>query len=144
MPRNCGCGGQTCDCLIVSGVGAAVTGSGNADDPYVISISGANFATVDHLGGDIDLGDLDITTDMTIRVELNDDATVLMPATPAPPAGIRLELMFTHIVPSTITMDPVILWPGGIAPTLVGPTGDWVSLIFDGAQWVGVAMPNMA
>lgn len=53
MPRNCGCDNK-CSCVIRQGSGASVTGSGRADDPYVISTAGGGGGG----GGGFDPGDV--------------------------------------------------------------------------------------
>lgn len=34
---RCGCSGGACSCVIVSGDGVVVTGTGSAGDPYVVT-----------------------------------------------------------------------------------------------------------
>lgn len=38
---RCSCTGSQCNCLILVGAGLSITGSGQASDPYVISLAGA-------------------------------------------------------------------------------------------------------
>ena len=40
MPKNCGCAGSSCGCLVQGGAGIQVTGIGTAADPFVVVNTG--------------------------------------------------------------------------------------------------------
>lgn len=65
MTRPCGCGGNaatTCNCLIQAGPNTTVSGTGNPEDPYIVSagqttLAVTDTATIDHtLAGDATAG----------------------------------------------------------------------------------------
>lgn len=152
MPRNCGCGGQTCGCLIVAGVGASITGSGNADDPYVVGIAGATFMEIESTVGQVDLDTLQITSSTTVKVTTTEaETTIIMPSDPAPPAGTKIDLLIANDGapdPTLISLggDAVVLW-GGDAPVIGGPGAvgtAWIATAFDGTNWYARLLTNPA
>ena len=50
---KCNCGAQTCGCRITEGTGVAITGSGTARDPWVISVDGGGGGSTGWAPGDL-------------------------------------------------------------------------------------------
>lgn len=61
---KCGCAGGSCGCLVISGNGVAVSGSGSAQDPYVISAAAPG---------------LQVQDSSTIDMTVSGDGTALSP-----------------------------------------------------------------
>lgn len=58
MTRPCGCGGNAalnCNCVVVPGTGATVTGTGTPEDPYVVSAALAALGVTDTTSLDLTL-----------------------------------------------------------------------------------------
>ncbi len=65
---RCGCAGTTCGCKVNAGSGIEVTGTGTAQDPYIISIDGLSIADT-----------LEVDDTASINLTLNGAGTALDP-----------------------------------------------------------------
>jgi hypothetical protein len=148
MPRNCGCAGSTCGCLVQGGAGVTVTGLGSATEPYVIGWDGATAGYVDVIpefttpGSSWAFGTAP-SVDTVVRLRTDVALTIALPDTA--PLGLRVDFIVSHYVTSTaltFTSTDLLLWLNGAsAPTLnTGIT--WISfmhILESGTQnaWVG-------
>lgn len=130
---------QGCNCRVVAGSGAVVTGSGLPRDPYVISTVGPvspdwTPAVVEVWStSTVDLSGLEEPT--VIEVSLTGDvSTITLPSWPATVSGV-----ITLVVENA--GDYTVSWPGlttqGVS--ISQSTGiDMVHMIWTGMRWVTV------
>lgn len=124
MPRNCGCAGSACSCLIQGGNGVTVDGSGNSSDPYVISVQ--NNQGVANLGQQAAASTLDnrgVTTDTKFILEALGTLNIRPPET----LGVRADYFIQNSTNALITILGTVFWDGA-APTLNG-TRIWLTLV---------------
>lgn len=115
--------------------GLSVTGKGNVDDPYVVTLSHP-FSELDHAtNGPLDL--VGIRPGGFVEVGLTADVDdVVFPEE----AGARLELLLRQDgTGNTVTWPSNVRWPGGTPPVLSTTAGqaDWIDLRRLGDHWVG-------
>jgi hypothetical protein len=127
--------GSSCNCTVQAASGLTVTGRGNAEDPYIVSLALPFSDRVQDVAGSLDLSaaapgsfiEVTLSADVT-DVDLPDDA------------GGRVELLIHNDGSgSTITWPSNIWWPGGTPPVLSATAGqsDWIDLRRLGTNWVG-------
>jgi hypothetical protein len=130
---------QGCNCRIIAGTGAVVTGSGLPRDPYVIETVGPvspawTPADVAVWGtATIDLSTLDEPTLLEVSLTAN-VTSITLPSWPSTVSGI-ITLVVTNTAAFTVS------WPGittgGVS--ISQSTGvDMVHMIWTGQQWVTV------
>jgi hypothetical protein len=146
MPRGCGCAGNSCQCQIIHGPGLNVTGTGNASDPYVISLSDESgyraYAPVG-AGAFIYLSGT-IVDDIVIFIDAEANFTVVLPNDA--PLGVTITIITTISFAAVMTLSGgTIFWPGGSAPVLNGER-DMVRLTQANDQqfWYGTAHLDLA
>lgn len=134
MPR-CSCVGSSCNCTVQATSGLTVTGKGNQDDPYIVSLALPFSDRVQAEAGPLDLSGS--APGAFLDVTLSADATdVILPVD----AGGRISLLIRNDGSgSTVTWPSNILWPGGTPPVLSATAGqsDWIDLHRLGTNWVG-------
>ena len=134
MPR-CSCVGSSCNCTVQATSGLTVTGRGNQDDPYIVSLALPFSDRVQDVAGPLDLSAA--APGSFVEVTLSADATeVILPDD----AGGRVELLIHNDGSgSTVTWPSNIWWPDGAPPVLSTTAGrsDWIDLRRLGSNWVG-------
>jgi hypothetical protein len=130
---------QGCNCRIIAGTGAEVTGSGLPRDPYVINTVGpvspdwtpATVATWST--ATVDLSTLDEPTLIEVSLTAN-VSTITLPSWPSTVSGV-----ITLVVDNTGAFT--VSWPGITTNnvSISQTTGvDMVHLIWTGQQWITV------
>lgn len=121
MPSGrCSCAGSSCGCLVIGGPGAQVTGSGNAADPYVLSV----VTNYEDLGVNTTPGFVyaipDLGGDSMYYVEVEDPTNIKLPGTATLGSTLTLFINAT-VAGSTISWNTnggVVRWAGGAAPAV--------------------------
>lgn len=134
MPR-CSCVGSSCNCTVQATSGLTVTGRGNQEDPYIVSLSLPFSDWVQEQPGPLDLSAN--APGSFVEVTLSADVTDVMLPTDV---GGRVELLIHNDGSgSTVTWPSNIWWPGGTPPVLSASAGqsDWIDLRRLGNNWVG-------
>lgn len=85
MPK-CGCAGSTCGCKVQGGSGVSITGTGTAQDPYIVTVDGIEITSL-------------ITVDDTSSVDL----TLLGSGTALDPYVLSAEINVGSTVVTTPT-----------------------------------------
>jgi hypothetical protein len=134
MPRNCGCSGNACSCLVTAGPGLQVEGTGNSSAPYVISLApnqGAFDAGQIPAGGTLDTRDL--VVDSVVRVE----ALGAMFIRPPDAFGVKVDYYIVNSESALITILGTVQWQPAPAPTLNSPTM-WIHMVnvLGATRWV--------
>lgn len=118
---RCGCAGQSCGCLVISGVGATVSGSGTSQDPYVISLQGSRLSVID-------------TSTINLTLTGTGEATS--------PYVLRADYIGTIPVPDK-TPSEARTWVGG-AQSLTDVTGPRTIRVTLQGNVTSVALPTWA
>jgi len=147
MPRGCGCAGNSCSCLIVSGNGVLVEGTGNASAPYIISLNNESgyiaYPPITLAGTVLNLSGT-VAGDLVVFIEAEANFSVTLPSDA--PLGTHLDIVTVQSFGAVMTFNNAPFWPGGTVPAFTA-VRNMVRLIAGGpavGQWWGVAHLNMA
>jgi hypothetical protein len=134
MPK-CSCAGSACSCNITVGDGLVVSGTGNANSPFTISLASQSIPIDVAASGPIDVSGAQSGTVIYISASANVTGLTL-PTT----VGSRLDVIVRHVVANTtVAFPPAIIWAGGGDPTQTATAGrtDWYTLRYVGDFWIG-------
>jgi hypothetical protein len=131
MPRGCGCAGNSCGCLIVAGAGVTVSGTGNASEPYVVSVTQSGLLELGPYtvpGAGVNLTGI-TDTNATIALEYEVDAWIQF-STNAP-IGTRVEIRAMPSFGSTLEfVGNVWVQEGQAQPVPAPALGNlWISAV---------------
>lgn len=138
MPRGCGCAGNSCGCLVQGSGGVTVTGTGNASEPYIVSLTQSGLLELGPYtapGWQVVLTSI-ADSDAIIRLEY--EANGFLMFSENAPIGTRVEV---HLQPSfgaTLEfMGNVWLADGVVDPIPAPPSGNiWLSAVkMDALNW---------
>lgn len=136
MPR-CSCAGSSCNCSVQAADGLAMRGTGNAADPYVISIDRSTKDLSLSQDGPLDLSTLRPGAFGVIGLAA-DASEVALPSD----QGGQLQLLIRQDGTGnghTVDWPADVKWPNGDAPKLSKQNGqmDWIDLRRVGNFWLG-------
>lgn len=98
---RCGCAGSSgCSCVVVSGIGTQVYGSGTSSDPYVIDATGTTIS-----------GALDVVDTPSVDLEMSGSGTVADPYIISAEATLSIEDLIDAPT-GTPDAGDVIIWDG--------------------------------
>lgn len=141
MPK-CSCAGSACNCNITVGDGLTVSGTGNANSPFVISLTAQSVPVTVTVAGPVDLSAL--TSGAVAYLSLSANVTnVTLPTV----VGARIDVIVRHVVAgTTITFPSPVIWAGGNEPAEASGAGavDWYTLRYVGDFWVGALLAGNA
>lgn len=135
MPRNCGCAGGSCSCLIIAGPGLVVSGTGNSSDPYVVglpagsddvivlgpfTVAGTN-VNLTTLVGELDEGVFQMNVEANVTLYFSDTA----------PVGARYEIRTSQSFGATIAFGGNVWTPTGTTEPMPAPASGvgWISAV---------------
>lgn len=125
MPRNCGCAGGACSCLILQGEGILIEGTGNSSEPYRVSL--APDQGVANLGPLLPAATVD-GTNALVDTKYFAEATGALSLRGSSRLGVRTDFFIQNSSAFAITTLGTVFWKGGIVP----PTTSarlWITLV---------------
>jgi hypothetical protein len=137
MPK-CSCAGSACNCNITVGDGLVVSGTGNANSPFTISLASQNIPIAQGAAGPVDVSGAQSGSVIYISASAN-ITDLILPTV----VGSRLDVIVRHVVANTtVTFPSAIIWAGGGDPTQTATAGrtDWYALRYVGDFWIGAMM----
>jgi hypothetical protein len=132
---RCSCAGSSCNCTFQAGSGLAVTGTGNASDPFLVTLNLQSYERIHDDVGPIDIGFAH--PGAVVVLALTEDVdSIALPATPGDYATILIRQDGTG---NTVTWPAEVKWPGGTPPVLSTTPGnlDWIEIRRVGDFWIG-------
>jgi hypothetical protein len=137
MPK-CSCAGSACSCNIIVGDGLVVSGTGNANAPFTISLASQSVPIVVTAPGPLDISGAQSGSVIYISASANVTGLSLPTI-----VGARIDVIVRHVVASTtVAFPPEIIWAGGGDPTQTATAGrtDWYTLRYVGDFWIGAML----
>lgn len=141
MPK-CSCAGSACNCNITVGDGLTVSGTGNANSPFIISLNSQHVPVAVPANGPIDISG--VQSGSVVYLNLSGNVTGL---TLPNVLGIRFDIVVWHTVAgTTITFPNTIHWADNAAPAQATAAGraDWYTLRYVGDFWIGAVLSTNA
>lgn len=138
MPRGCGCAGNSCGCLIQSGPGVNVTGTGNATDPYIITASESSpltFGPYTVPGATLNLTN---NVDGNAVIAVDYEVDLFFQFSDNAPVGTRVEVRLQPSFASELTFMGNVWLPVGTTDPLPAPASGnlWLRAVkMDTLNW---------
>lgn len=138
MPRGCGCAGNSCGCLIEAGPGLNISGTGNATEPYLLSLQESvpvELGPYTVPGAGVDLTNI-VDGNAIVRVEYEVD--LFFQFSDNAPAGTRVEVRLQPSFGSTLEFVGNVWTPVGTTEPIPAPASGniWLSAVkMDTLNW---------
>jgi hypothetical protein len=126
MPRGCGCAGNSCGCLVQPGPGVNVTGTGNASDPYIVSLQETSPVTLGPFTVPGANADLTNVVDGNAVVIVDYEADVFFKFSENAIIGTQVNVRLQPSFGAELTFVGNVWLPVGTAEPLAPPaSGNW-------------------
>lgn len=138
MPRGCGCAGNSCGCLIEVGPGLNVSGTGNATEPYLISLEESVPITMGPYTVAGSTADLTNVADGNAIVSVDYEEDIFFKFSDNAGIGTRVEVRLMPSFGAVLTFTGNVWTEVGSGNTIPAPAAGnwWLSAVkMDSFNW---------